>query len=242
MSENEIAVSTEENLPGIIDPKTFKVPVIPNPYAEDFSAFTSGLFLPRLQLEGSNSNLVRYKKVQAGTWSVISGKDQFENLGESIDVLCLTYRSKALDLNDRKNIAASFDKNSDLFKSIVAASQNKSKGYMYGLEFLVYVPDVKGEQKFATLFMGNPTMRQEAKNFKPLIGKPVTLKTKLISNTEFTWEAPVILPCTGGLSSYPTQEEMTLQMQIFVDPPKDKVVETVPDDEVAGVGTDDRGN
>lgn len=230
------AAGTNELPAGIIDPKTFKVPAVPNPYKDDFGAFTSGLFLPRLQLEGSSSKLVKTKKVAAGTYIMISGRDQFEVLGDQIDLLCLTYRSKALDLIDPKNIIASFDKESPEFKRIVAASQQRSKGYLYGLDFLVYLPDSKGEIKFATLFMGNPTMRVEAKNFKPLIGKACTLKVKIIENAEYAWEAPVILPCTTALTSYPTMEDMNMQMQLFLDPPKGTVTEVVPDEEAAAAG------
>lgn len=258
MSEKELQTvsasevgTLEENLPGIIDPKTFSVPAVTNPYEDDFGAFTTGMFLPRLQLEGSSSNLVKQRKVAAGSWIIVTGKDQFEDLGDQIDVLVLTYRSKALDLSNKKKILASFDKDSTLFKSIVAASQHKSKGFMYGLEFLVFIPNSKGEMKFATLFMGNPTMRQEAKNFKPLLrtasnpraNNLATLKVKLISNAEYTWEAPVILPNTSGLSSYPSQEEMATQMAMFIDTPVDSQVQEVAAEEAeaAGVG-DERGN
>jgi hypothetical protein len=239
----ELLKSENGDVPGIIDPKTFSVPAVPNPYEEDFGVFTSGFFLPRLQLEGSSSKLVKTKKVEAGNYIVIKGKDDFEILGDQIDILVLTYRSKALDLSDLQNISASFEKDSDEFRRIVAASQHKSKGYLYGLEFLVWIPDYKGDVKFCTLHMGNPTLRVEAKNFKPLLGKAVTMKVKIIENAEYAWEAPIILPNNSGLSAYPSVAEMETQMKIFLDPPKGVVKEIVPDSaaEAAGVaGTEAR--
>lgn len=237
ISAHEVG-TVEDNLPGIIDPKTFSVPAIENPYADDFASFTTGLFLPRLQLEGSSSKLVKNRKVPAGNYIIITGKDAFEILGEKIDILVLTYRSKALDICDTKNIVASFDKNSEEFRRIQAAAQQKSKGYMYGLDFLCYIPDSKGETKYASLFMGNPTFRMAARNFKPLIGKAVTMGVELINNTEYTWEAPTIVPCTTALSNYPSKEEMEAQMKDFVNPPKGPVVERIGDEEAAAAGTD----
>lgn len=232
---------------GIIDdPKNFSVPAVENPYEDDFGLFTSALFLPRLSMEGSSSKLVKKKKVSAGNYIVITGREEFQDLGNSLDLLVLTYRSKALDLSDLKNITASFDPKSDEFKRIQGESQNKSKGYLYGLEFLVWVPSMEGDQKFATFFMGNPTARVAAKNFKPLLksatnpraNNQATLTTELIDNQTHQWEAPVILPCSGDLPNYPTVEQMSAQMSVFLNPPKTPVKEEVPD-EVAG--GNDRG-
>jgi hypothetical protein len=227
-----------DQTPGIIDPKGFSLPAIENPFEDDFDSFSSALFLPRLQLEGSSSNLVKNGKIQRGHWSLITGREQFEDLGEKVDILVLTYRTKALDMVDKKNVIASFDQNDAEFRRIKGEAQNKIKGNLYGLEFLVYVPDSKGEQRFATLFLGNPTGRVAAKNFKPLIrteknpdaNNQATLKWEILRNTEHIWEGPVILPCTSPLSRYPDPSECQARMQEFLDPPKGKVREVVPDE------------
>jgi hypothetical protein len=236
-----------DQTPGIIDPKNFSLPAVENPFEEDFDSFSSALFLPRLQLEGSSSNLVKTGKVQRGHWTLITGREQFEDLGEKIDVLVLTYRTKALDMTDKKNVVASFNQSDDEFRRIKGEAQNKAKGFLYGLEFLVFIPDSKGEQRYATLFMGNPTGRVAAKNFKPILrtaknpeaNNQATLKWEILRNDEHIWEGPVVLPCTSPLSRYPDPTECQVKMQEFLDPPKGRVRELVPE-EVVESGERDR--
>jgi len=237
------ASEVNESEIGIIDPKTFVLPAVENPYEKDIDIFSSGLFLPRLQLEGSNSKLVKTRKVPLGNYVVISGRDVFEILGEKVEVLVLCYRSKALDVTDNKNIVAVFDKDDPEFKRIVGSS---GMGYLYGLEFLVWIPSCKGTTKFATFFMGNPTMRNAAKNMKPLLrtaknptaNNQALLGCETINNGEYIWEGPTILPCTSPLSCYPGQDEATIQMKMFLDPPKSVVREQVPEEEATAAGTE----
>src|SRR6187200_1657480 len=100
-------MSTELNE---VEKAAFALPTVVNPYSDDFSAFASEMFLPRLQLEGSSSKLVKNRKMTAGCYALMTGRDQFEDLGEEVDFLLLTYRSKALDISDKKNIISVFDK------------------------------------------------------------------------------------------------------------------------------------
>jgi hypothetical protein len=213
------------------------VPSIPSKFENDFGAFTSALFLPRLSLEGSNSQNAKHKKIAAGNYALITGRDTFEDLGDRVDLLVLTYRPKALDLSDKKNIISSYDKDSPTFKGIVEKASVKTqekKGYMYGLEFLVYIPGAKNDLKFATFFCGNPTHRVAAKNFAPILkshAKTATLKVEIIDNGSYVWEGPVVIICNTPLPNYPTVEEMTMQMQTFLNPTEDDIVETATDEE-----------
>lgn len=220
------------------------VPEIASKFDKDFGAFTSALFLPRLSLEGSNSTNVKLRKINAGNYALITGRETFEDLGARVDLLVLTYRSKALDLTDKKNIVSSYDKNSPVFKSIVEKAQVKTqdkKGYMYGLEFLVYIPGAKNEQKFATFFCGNPTHRVAAKNFAPVIkskAKTATLKSETINNGTYIWEGPVILVCNAPLSQYPDVQDMTTQMEMFLNPIEGEVLEVATEEEAASTERD----
>jgi hypothetical protein len=213
------------------------VPNVPSKYENDFGAFTSALFLPRLSLEGSNSQNAKHKKIAAGNYALITGRDTFEDLGDRVDILVLTYRPKALDLSDKKNIISSYDKNSPTFKMIVEKASVKTqekKGYMYGLEFLVYIPGAKNELKFATFFCGNPTHRVAAKNFAPILkskSKTATLKVEIIDNGSYVWEGPVIITCNTPLPQYPSVEDMTMQMEVFLNPSEGDVVEAATDEE-----------
>ena len=215
------------------------VPEVANRFVDDFGTFTSALFLPRLSLEGSNSTNVKLKKIACGHYALITGRDQFEDLGDKIDILVLTYRSKALDLTDKKNIISSYDKNSPVFKGIFEKAQVKTqdkKGYMYGLEFLIYIPGAKNEQKFATFFCGNPTFRVAAKNFAPIVKskkKTATLKVETINNGTYIWEGPVILACHTPLSHYPSMEDMETQMETFLNPIEGEVAEAATENEAA---------
>ena len=220
------------------------VPEVANKFASDFGVFTSAMFLPRLSLEGSNSTNVKLKKIPSGHYALITGRDQFEDLGEKIDILVLTYRSKALDLTDKKNIISSYDKTSPTFKSIMERAQVKTqdkKGFMYGLEFLIYIPGAKNEQKFATFFCGNPTHRVAAKNFAPIVNgkkKTATLKVETINNGTYIWEGPVILPFSGQLPNYPSADDMQMQMETFLNPVEGVVAEQATDDEAAATNVE----
>ena len=211
----------------------FSVPNLPSRFKNDFSTFTSALYLPRLQLEGSSSKLVKKHLIQSGHYSLVTGRDSFEDLGEKVDVLVLDHRTKATDLTDTKNIINSYDKNSETFKTIVAAG--RKKGYLYGLEFLLYVPGAKNDQKFCTLFMGNATSRVAARDFAPVMKsktRTATLSYQTIDNGEYIWEGVVVLPCNTKLPHYPGQDEMTAQLELFLNPPADDVVEQASEEEV----------
>ena len=235
MTENGIA-KVEENEIVKVEENGFSVPEVANKFEKDFAKFATGLYLPRLSLEGSNSNNVKQDKIQKGSYALITGRDTFEDLGKRVDVLVLTYRSKALDLSDKKNILTSYDKSSPLFKSIMEKAQTKTsdkKGYMFGLEFLLYIPGAKNAQKFATFFCGNPTSRVAARNFAPVLKRAATLKSEIINNGTYIWEGPVILPCNTELLSYPSQDEMKAQMDTFLNPIEGESPEMADDEETS---------
>lgn len=235
---NEIEVA-DDVLNGNNAIAKFESPQVVNPYDAEFDNFVVGAYLPRIQLEGSNSDLVKFNKIPKGHYSFIKGKkDDFIDLGASFDCLVLGYRTKAMEIENRKPKVIVYDKNNPEFKRIQGESR---QGFMWGLEFLLYVPDVENEIKYATFFMGNPTMRVEAKNFGPIIkawkdrGKEpaATLKSKILQNDKGIWEAPDIYPCSSGLSNYPPKIEMEDRIAQFYRVPKDvvgdeEVVEDVP--------------
>jgi len=206
---------------------SFQLPVVNSKFRDEFNSFTSGLFLPRLQLEGSNSDKVKRNKIAKGNWALIVGRDTFEDLGQKVDILVFDYRTKAMDISDLENVKVVYDKDSDEFKRI---QRQQGQGYLYGLEFLVWLPNAQNEVKFATLFMGNPTNRVAARHFKPfctgatLAERCATLGHEILENSKYVWEGPTITRNTAGLSSYPTLAEIQEQRDAFLNPSESEVV------------------
>lgn len=207
-----------------IKPGTFQLPSVVNPHQNALAAYTNGLFLPRLSLEGSSSTRVKEDKIPNKSWSITFGKDKFVNMGPKIDVLPLTYRIKAMDIRDSKKIIASFEPESDIFKDIVADAGRKVKKLMFGPEFLLWIPAYGEESKFVTYFMGNPTGRVAAKDVKPFLGDnaknkppmPFTMGIQTLKNTEHIWEGPTVLKYSGEFPSFPDMDEAFAQMTKFV--------------------------
>lgn len=219
-------------------PGAFQLPSVVNPHEKALAAYTNGLFLPRLSLEGSSSTRVKEDKIPNKSWSITFGKDKFVNMGGKIDVLALTYRIKAMDIRDSKKIIASFDPESDIFKDIVADAGRKVKKLMFGPEFLLWVPAYGEESKFVTYFMGNPTGRVAAKDVKPFLGNdtkspiPFTLGIQTLKNTEHIWEGPTCMKFSGEFPSYPDMDEAFAQMTKFVNEKGNISDEEASDDEV----------
>lgn len=122
-----------------------------------------------------------------------------------------------------------FDHTDQMFKDIMAESEKKDSGCMYGPEYLVWIPSMK---VFALFFMGSKTGRREAPALRALLGKAATLRTKLIESKQFSWHGPVVSACSTPFD-IPSQEEIAQEVEKFLNPPKDDVepVEKVAGDE-----------
>lgn len=226
MSDSVLANLAEQTGLAILDD-------IANPYEDTLAEFSKGTWLPRLQLEGSNSNLVKDDKVEKGSFCLHFGKDKYENLGKTVDILLITHRPKAIDLTDPAKPRASYDTNSELFKEIVELAKSKDKetkkNKMFGAEFLLYLPDAPEDKRYCTLHMGNPTARQETPNFRPLLRKPATLKVQKIKANGFTWEGIQIVPLTREIT-VPDTEALERTVRNFYNPPTDTTDDKKSDD------------
>lgn len=182
----------------------------------DDASEESSSFLPRIQLFTGRSDAVGEGRIGVNHWGMVDG-DETIDLGVAVDIGVLTGRHKAMCV--KGDVVSSHDPESELFKDLVVRSGQKNSGCMYGPDFLVYVPSV---DKFASLFMGSKTARREAKKFKPLMGKPATLKSKLIDppKSEFKWQGPVVLPCD---KAFDVPETVQSEIEKFLNPPEDSV-------------------
>lgn len=201
---------------------------VPNKNDKVFEAFAGQSFLPRLTMEGSNSTLTKRKKIATGNYSFTTGKEQFEDLGASVDILVLSHRFKAIDMRkvDSKRVLCSYDAESEVSKRIMGlcATIKEKKGLAYGNELLVWVPSAKNEIKYATLHLGSPTSRQVAGSFAGMVRrnattlqKQATLKHRVIEK-DYIWEAIEVFPCNSPLNLYPDPEEARIQIETFNNP------------------------
>lgn len=200
---------------------------------ETFDTIISSVdYLPRLQLFSARTDACQEGKIPINHYGLVKD-NQITDLDADIDIVIVAWRSKAIKI-DGDNLIIDFhpdivdDKvTNPIFKKIMEMSGVRDSGCMYGPEFLVWVPMAK---TFATLHMNSKTSRREANNFKPLLGKAATLKSKLIDppTSKFKWQGIVALPCSSPLEA-PPEDDLREQYVKFTNPPRN-TIETAPDD------------
>lgn len=93
-------------------------------------------FLSRLQLF-SKGDAINRGLIPPGTYGIPESKEEVTKLGNSIDVLPLARRPKALDMSDKEAIISNYDPTSEEFKDIAARSMEQESGCQHGTSFLV---------------------------------------------------------------------------------------------------------
>ena len=185
---------------------------------------TSPKYLPRIQLAAASSELVKNRKCMAGDWVIPNG-EECTILGESIDVMPLAVRSKAVDMRDKQNgVITSYDPTSQVYQDI----KKIDKFVYHGLSYLVL------ERKTAALYelyFGNASGRQESDKLKPFLARPdrqarvATISAKLIEGREFSWHAPVVVKCSEPITTGPDMESIRREKEKFLNPKEVEVVE-----------------
>lgn len=160
---------------------------------EDFDAMVRPSFLPRIQLCGGNSDIVKEGKIPVGHYALIRNADDFVDLGLEIVVVPLTYRFAAMRFGGEK-VEQFFNPKSDDFKAVQAESEEKDSQCAYGPQFLVWIPSVK---EFATWLLGSKSARPEARKVKVLMMRPAMLRGKLVANDRYKWHVPQSFPHTS---------------------------------------------
>lgn len=176
-------------------------------------------FLPYLQLFTAKSTACTEGKIPIGHWGLVQD-GEIEDLTEEVNVLPISARPRAYQKHGDGNIVVIHDKGDPEYARIRELQANKVNGCMVGPEVLVFLetPGI-----FASFFCGSPTLRREAKKFKPLFGKPVTMRSKLIDNGSYKWHGPVIRPCSAGLDPFPSEDEIAEERKRFANPPKPQI-------------------
>lgn len=203
---------------------------------------SSTSFLPRLQVNGSSTELVKKGLMPVGTFGLVWTKEKYLDLGKEVVFMCLSLRSKALfiDPTGKSNPVSYYDTSSEDFARVMAkADMGGMNGNMYGPEFLVWLPN-QGE--FATFYYSSKTsrnvgpatiqlMRKDKNNPKSgLTAAAIRAKMKFIEGKDFTWWGHEVYPETSALPQPPPDfmDRMMKELKRFNNPPKVEV-EMAPD-------------
>jgi hypothetical protein len=187
-------------------------------------------YLPRLQLMIANSGPCKKNKFPINHYALIRDQNMHD-LGESIDVIVVAVRPKALDLSGDEVVSV-FDPKLDAknnptgeFARIQDKAAEKDSQCMFGPEYLMYISSIG---QFATFFMGSKSARRESPNLKALLRQAATLKSKLIQTKRYEYFSPAVLPCSTPLDP-PNTDDLIEQVNKFNNPPE-REVELVEDD------------
>ena len=166
------------------------------------------------------SKQVKSGKFPTNHYAKISGQN-FEDLGESIDVAVLAWRSKAIRI-DADVITTCYNQEDEVFKKIKADSSLSDSGCMYGPEFLLMLED----GSFVVFLMGTSSSRREAAQLHEKIKGMATLSSQFIETKKYSWQAPLIKPCSTpfGEESFDV-EALKNALEQFKNPPKSEVEE-----------------
>lgn len=202
------------------EPGEGQVLAVPQQPGDDIfnSVANGGKYLPRIQMFGGNSEAVKSGKVPMAHYALVTGKDQYQDLGDTVDSVPIAWRPKAMDVGGEEVISV-HDHTDPEFARIQAQSEVKDSGCMFGPEFLLWLPDIK---KFVSLFMSSKTARREAPAIRDRIGKPTTLGVTYIKTQKYSWHGIVAKPCSTPFD-LPTDEAVEEEVEKFLNPPKTEV-------------------
>lgn len=210
-------------------------------------------FLGRLQLY-SKGTAVNKRLIGPGEFGIPGSGEQVTVLGESADVLVLARRPKAVDLNDTEAIVESYDTTSELFKEIADRSLEQNSKCMYGPSFLV-IERTTG--RFLEFFCGTKSSRNAAGDVYPFCPltpadiaakaangndvtglephgpRAMTLRSKLVEKTGFSWHVPIVLPCSAPFKNLPANDRIMAEIRKFTEV-KERGPEKVAAAEVKG--------
>jgi hypothetical protein len=121
-------------------------------------------FIGRLQLY-TKGKAIDKGKIRPGHYGIEAG-EEITDLGDSIDIMPLARKTKAIDMSDKEAIIVSYDMNSAEFKRIQAQAQEKESNCMYGPSFLVIE---RSTGRFLEFFCGSKSTRGEAGKIYPFM-------------------------------------------------------------------------
>lgn len=190
---------------------------------------SSSSYLPRLQLFGANSEAVKEEKIGQGRFGVVRTKDDVEDLGKNVDCLPLGWRLKAMQIGG-EDIITVFDHTSAEFKRIQAESEEQDSGAMYGVEFLLWLPELG---MFVTYYLNSKSSRREAKPLRALLGKASTIESQLVKTKKYSWHAPKVKTNSTPITNLPDAGEMKEELTKFNNPQSSEAEGTTKEEKAA---------
>ena len=151
----------------------------------------SNEYLPRLQLLTSASDVVKEDPSLANEYALITS-DNLQTIGKDIEIFPTICRPKALDMSGDTPVT-SFDQKSDVFNDIKNRSFQSNSKCMYGVEFLVYLPE---QERYATWFLSTKSHRKLYKPVQALAGGAASLSSKLVQNSDYKWQVSTVVAST----------------------------------------------
>jgi len=190
-----------------------------------------GEFLSRLQLY-TKGKAIDKGLIKPGHYGIPVSEEEITDLGDSIDLLVIARRPKAIDMTDKEAIIVVHDSNSPEFQRIAAQSAEKESHCMYGPSFLVFE---RNTGKFYEFFCGSKSTRTEAKKIYPFLPLtqadidarglkdveahgplPMTLKSRYVEKGSFSWHVPVVQKCSVPFKNEPAVEALVKEIGKFL--------------------------
>jgi len=185
-------------------------------------------FLPQIRVYGASSDLVKEGKFPMGHLGMYFTKDNIADLGEAFDCLVIDWRPRTSIVSGDSPISfygkfnnetGEWDCSNEEFQEVKDLAMKKTKGYLAGLEYLLYVPSI---DKFALFLFGSPTLRRESANVCALTRKAATIKIHYIKTTQYSWHGVQVFECTTPFDM-PSVESITEEVVKFRSPPQAQV-------------------
>ena len=204
-------------------------------------------YLGRLQLYSSNKE-VKKGLIKPGHFGIPESKEEVFDLTETIDLLILARRPKAVDFSDLEAIIETYDTTSEEFQRIAEESKVKDANCMYGVSLLVYE---RTTGRFLEFFCASKSARKGAKSlygYMPLTAAdvkaralkdekphgpiPVTLKSRYVEKGDYSWHVFDVSKCSTPFKDVPDIKVIGNEMTKFANPVTSSV-EKVPEETAA---------
>lgn len=177
----------------------------------------AGDYLPRIQVMGGNSDLVKRGNFPLGQFALFQGKNP-TSLTKEFTAVLISMRPKAMQFSPIKSV---YDSSTQDFKDIQAkADEGGQSGCGYGPEYLLWLPDY---QLFATLFLSNKSGRAESGKVQGFMTKACTFKCELAENKKRNqaWHVAAVSEYTGGtINNMPEEAKLIAVASKFNNPPQ----------------------
>jgi hypothetical protein len=185
----------------------------------------------------SGDKFVKKKLIEDGHFGIPRAKEVIDDLGDSIDIIPLARRPKAVDLSDLSAIVTSYDETSTVFQDIKERAKGTDSGCQYGISYLVLERSTGGFYEF---FFGTSSSRPEAKNvaaymqltqaqidaaaanghdvigIEPHGPLPVTLKADFRENKKGMWYTPMAVKCSTPFRTGPAPAAIVKEVTRFL--------------------------